>query len=252
VTFGALPDNVLLDIFAFYREAVIDLYPVVQPRLPWQQQWQWDRLVHVCQRWRYIVFASPLRLDLYLHCTSKTPVRETLDVWPPLPIEIALLERYDVDNVIATLEHRNRVRNIWILDLTSSKSEELVPMMQEPFPALTVLQLWASETASALPDMFLGGSAPRLQTLVLRGIPFPGLSRLLLSATDLTYLGLERIPHTGYISPEAMVTCLSALTRLTHLHIEFESPASRPDRRGPPPLTRVILPAPQRVAFSWC
>ncbi|KAI0249323.1 hypothetical protein BJV78DRAFT_708339 [Lactifluus subvellereus] len=40
-----------------------------------------------------------------------------------------------------------------------------------------------------------------------------------------------------------MVTYLSALTRLTRLIIGFKSPASRPDRSGPPPLTRVILPA---------
>ena len=179
MTIGALSNNVLLDIFAFYRETVIDLHPVVQPRLPWQQQWQWDRLVHVCQRWQYIVFASRLRLDLYLylHCTSKTPVRETLDVWPALPIEIALLERYDIINVIATLEHRDRGRNIWILDLISSKSEELVPMMQEPFPALTVLQLCTSETPPALPDMFLGGSAPTSTDTCTEGHSIPGIAK---------------------------------------------------------------------------
>ncbi|KAI0249333.1 hypothetical protein BJV78DRAFT_708768 [Lactifluus subvellereus] len=240
VTIGALPDSVLLDIFDFHREAEI------RGSHRWPELWPWNRLVHVCQRWRYVVFASSLRLDLCLRCTSDTPVREMLDVWPPLPIEILWEKPYGVDNIIATLEHRDRVRRIWILNLvTSSQLERLTPMMQEPFPALTLLQLSTRETTPALPDMFLGGSAPHLQTLAFNGILFPGLPRLLLSASDLSDLSLERIPHTGYISSEAMVTCLSALTRLTHLSIGFESPAARPDRRGrrPPPPTRVIFPA---------
>ncbi|KAN0109365.1 hypothetical protein V8E52_009337 [Russula decolorans] len=37
------------------------------------------------------------------------------------------------------------------------------------------------------------------------GIPFPGLPKLLLSATHLVQLWLANIPHSGYISPEAMV-----------------------------------------------
>ncbi|KAI0251546.1 hypothetical protein BJV78DRAFT_1154343 [Lactifluus subvellereus] len=235
VTIGALPDHVLLDIFDFDRK-VGD-----RKGLP---GWRWNKLVHVCQRWRYLVFGSPLRLDLCLLCTSKTPARETLDVWPPLPIEIYLVPpRGDVDNVMATLEHRDRVRRIWVVNQTSSQLERLVTVMQEPFPALIWLHLATrDQTAAALPDMFLGGSALRLQSLHLWGIPFPGLPRLLLSASDLSCLSLKGIPHTGYISPEAMVTCLSALTRLEFLVIQFKSPASRPDRRSPP-LTRVILPA---------
>ena len=245
VTIETLPEDVLLDIFEFYRAATVD-YIISWP-------WPWNRLVHVCQRWRCLVFASPLRLDLCLRCISKTPVRETLDVWPPLPIEIDLVQPHDdMDNVIALLEHCDRVRNISILNLTSSQLERLAPMMQGPFPALTLLQLLVLNTAQVLPDMFLGGSAPRLQTLILRGTPLLGLPRLLLSATDLSYISLEEIPHIGYISPEAMVTCLSALTRLIRLIIGFQSPASRPDQRGrrPPPLTRVILPALEEFRFQ--
>ena len=175
-----------------------------------------------------------------------------MDVWPPLPIEIDSNGAHDdMANIIAALEHRNRVRKILIRNLTISQLEELAPMLQELLPALAVLRLWTDtdETVPALPDMFLGGSAPRLQSLDLRGIPFPGFPRLLSSATDLSDLTLSKIPHTGYISPEAMVTSLSALTRLTRLAIGLESPASRPDRRGPPPLTRVILPALEELEF---
>ena len=177
---------------------------------------------------------------------------KTLDIWPPLPLEIFLERAYVVDiaNMIAALEHRNRVRKIEILDMECSQLEELASMMQEPFLELTLLCLSTGVPAPALPDMFLGGSAPRLQILDLEFISFPGFPRLLLSATDLSELSLQRIPHSGYISPEAMVTCLSALTRLRYLNITFQSPASRPDRRGPPPLTRVILPALVRLEFG--
>jgi hypothetical protein len=42
-----------------------------------------------------------------------------------------------------------------------------------------------------------------------------------------------------------MVACLSLLTSLGQLDLEFESPQSRPDQesRRPPPQTRTVLPA---------
>ena len=124
--------------------------------------------------------------------------------------------------------------------------------MQEPFPALTHLVLSSDiEPAPVVPGSFMGGSAPRLQDLRLEGVPIPGLPKLLSSATDLVHLILRRIPHSGYISPEAIVTCLSSLPRLEKLYLGFESPRSRPNRetRRPPPLTRFVLPA--LIKFHW-
>jgi hypothetical protein len=90
----------------------------------------------------------------------------------------------------------------------------------------------------------LGESAPRLQFLFLIHIPFPGLPKLLLSATHLVTLRLWDIPYSGWFSPEAMVTSLSTLFRLDYLVLEFESPRSHPDwaSRPPPPSTRSVLP----------
>jgi hypothetical protein len=120
-------------------------------------------------------------------------------------------------------------------------------VMQEPFPELSFLQLLSKdETPAALPDTFLGGSSPRLRRLCLRNILFPALPRFLLSCGDLVVLYyLLKIPNTGYISPEAMVTCLSALNRLDRLNIDSESPPSLPDPGSlrPPPPTRAVLPA---------
>jgi hypothetical protein len=107
--------------------------------------------------------------------------------------------------------------------------------------------------APIISDSFLGGSAPRLRELTLDGIPFPALPNLLLSATDLVELQLWNIPHSGYISPEAMVACLSAsaLTRLKTLSLGFRSPRSRPAKasRRPPPLSRTVLPALTHLDF---
>jgi hypothetical protein len=243
VTIGALPEDVLLEIFDFCRATKVND--------PWAWPRMWQTLVRVCQIWRYVVFASPNRLNLRLLCTDITPVRETLDVWPPLPIEILSDTSNGGDNVIAALEQHDRVCRIW-LDLTGSPVERLATVMQDPFPALESLQLWsADETVPVLPQMFLGGSVPRLQSLVLDNIPVPTLPKLLLSSNDLVTLRLRRIPNTGYISPEAMFTGLSTLTRLESLTISFESPASRPDRsRRPPPLTRAVLPALTEFQFQ--
>ena len=252
VTIGTLPDDVLLEIFDFYVDEIesedIDLDPLEPEGVAIEA---WVTLVHVCQQWRYVMFASPCRLNLRLLCTRYHPVRNMLDVWPALPIAIRdsdarKLQMGGVDNVVAALEHNDRIYDITFLFDSNSLLEGYVAMMQVSFPALTSLFLVSfGKTASVLPDSFLGGSAPRLQSLKLIGILFPALRRLLLTTTDLVKLILWQVPHSGYISPSAMVTCLSSLNRLESLELGFHSPQSRPDRasRRPPPLTRTVLPS---------
>lgn len=127
--------------------------------------------------------------------------------------------------------------------------------MQYPFPALTHLELdfWLADgTAAVIPDLFLGGSVPLLEVLVLTHIVFPTLPSLLLSAKDLVELSLFNIPDPGYISPEIMVATLSSLTRLKLLNLGFRSPRSRPSgsSRRRPPMTRIILPALTELSFG--
>jgi hypothetical protein len=78
----------------------------------------------------------------------------------------------------------------------------------------------------------------------LKAVPFPGLPKLLLSATHLTDIHLGDITRSGYILPETMVTCLSPLTSLERLSLGFLLP-SLPnwESRHPPSPTRSILPA---------
>jgi hypothetical protein len=160
-----------------------------------------------------------------------------------------------VDNIIAALEHNDRIREISLTHWGApiSELEIILPALIQPFPTLTSLVLQHHGKAlSVVPASFLGGSAPYLQKLWLNGIPFPGLPNLLSSATHLVHIKLLEIPHSGYISPEAMVTALSVLTRLEALHIGFESPRSRPDweNRCPPPPTRTPLPVLTELWFQ--
>jgi hypothetical protein len=80
--------------------------------------------------------------------------------------------------------------------------------------------------------------------LDLDGIPYPSIEKLLSSTTNLTRLVLWNIPHSGYISPKTIVSCLSMLPRLESLHIGFQHPRSQAHRanRHPPPLARVVRP----------
>jgi hypothetical protein len=182
----------------------------------------------------------------------------SLDVWPPLPLHIDGGDpKTSVDNVLAELEHSDRICKI-LIDLnryTTRQTEKLWAAMQVPFPEIADLYLSYDEDPShvpVLPDSFLGGSAPRLRRLALISIPFPGIPKLLLSATHLVSLWLINIPHSGYISPEAMATCLSALTSLDILQLEFESPLSCPDLESGRPFlpTRFVLPTLAEFSFK--
>jgi hypothetical protein len=240
VTVDMLPDVALLEIFDHYVSG------------EWIEEW--ITLVHVCRKWRDAVFGSPRRLNLLLFCGSRTPVREMLDVWPSLPIVVGVydVDIEDDDNIIATLEHNERIYEIDLLFVPNFPSEVVLEMVQQPFPALTRLRLRQSdddETVPVVPDSFLGGSAPHLQEIILAHVPFPGLPNLLLSATRLVTLELQMTHNLGYISPEAVVTCLSSLTSLEKLVIQFQSPRSRSDRPPPPP-TRTLLPALTRFDFN--
>jgi len=249
-----LSDDVLVEIFNFY---VIEYLPYNT----WRNAWH--TLVHVCRRWRYLVFASPRRLNLRLKYGGHGPMSEMLDAWPVLPVililgsEISLplpkldQEWNDTINALES-ENENRIREIYILYATNSRLERFAAAMQKPFPELTHLTVrGAGDLVPVLPDSFLGGSTPRLRELELMGIPFPSMPKLLLSANGLVILDLTDIPDSGYISPDAMATALTAVTKLKTLHLQFRSPRPRPDRasRPLPPPTRFVLPALTELFF---
>ena len=256
-----LPDDVFLEIFDFY--VTVEGFHL---RHGAKQIIEWITLAHVCRRWRNVVFQSQRRLNLRLLCTHKTRTRDILDIWPRLPLSIHgshnLFEhwhgRSGVDNIVAALEHNDRVCQIKLVYLPDLQFGYVTDSaaMRKPFPKLTDLQLRMNITngpGPILPDTFLGGTALRLQSLFLDHITFPGLPKLLLSATHLVYLYLYHIPHFGYIPPEVMATILSALTSLESLRLNFRYPRPRPalgSRRLPPPLTRSNLPKLTKIRFK--
>ena len=236
-----LPDDILLEIFDFYKE--YDEHKIVR---------NWDVLVHVCRRWRQLVFASPLRLDLKIICTPGNPVRKNLGIWPALPISIRYLygrnTNDDVDYIVTALKHVDRVCDV-SLHATGLEVEKFSTAMRQTFPLLTSLYIGSGD-GPVLPAEFLGGSAPRLGEIELEGISFPELPTLLLSASDLVSLNIEDIPPTGYISAEAMVVGLAALPRLELFVIGFQLATSRSEKIHPPPVTRTVLPSLTTFGFT--
>ena len=243
VAIDTLLDEVLLEVFACYVEES-------------QMRDAWHTLACVCRRWRSIAFGSPCRLNLRIFCSGwKKPVRKNLDSWPPFPIVLTTnySEELGEDSTLAALEHHDRVCDIDIWKITSSLWENVLPLMQKPFPILTDLDLhFEDKIASVVPELFLGGSVTRLRKLNLTGTPFPRLPKLLLSATHLVHLDLYEIPDSGYISPDAMVTCLSTLTRLEFLRLGFDSRRTRPEweRRHTSSSTCALLPSLTSFTFE--
>jgi hypothetical protein len=243
-----LPDNVLLETFESYLGKddanEFDDY---------RNYDGWQTLVHVCRRWRGIVFASPRRLDLKLFCTRRRSANsKALDIWPELPIVIFaknLKSKKDVTNVVGALRHHNRVCKIYYLKGPNRRFGDSLltefAEMDEPLLALTSLKLFSfGQNVPVLPDSFLGGSAPHLRSLHLHGIGYPSIGKLLSSTTNLVRFSLWRIPHSGYIAPETIVPFLSTLSRLESLALGFQHPRSWTHRasRHAPPLTRVVFP----------
>ena len=245
-----LPDDILLGIFDVYMKGC-------RIRSAKRRVEAWQLLVHVCRRWRSLIFQSPGHLNLQLFCTPDTPTKDTLDIWPALPLivrgEVALSS--GTDNVIAALAQSNRVREVNLTVLGNWQLDEVLTAMEVPLPELTDLRLKSESMEydeTIIPDSFLGRSAPRLRVFTLDYVPFPGFPNLLLSANHLVELRLVNIPHSGYISPPAIVALISVLSSLRILCLQFQSPRSLHDLESPslPPPKRSILPALDEFRFQ--
>ena len=230
-----VPDEILLEIFDFYMNQALD-------------EDAWHALVHVCRRWRSVVFASPQRLDMRLLCTSRRIIK-TLDMWPSLPIVIscsgprASLFGHDENTIIvAALKYRDRICKIDIWNVPNM----LWTTFSVPFPALKSLKLHSNTTSEVVPSSFWGGSAPRLREIIFNGIPFSALGKLISSTSDLVHLHLFNIPRFQRVTHDAIVSSLSTLTRLKSLILEFgHCRLNGGENRLLP--TRVTLPALTRL-----
>jgi len=248
MTADLLPDDALLVIFDFFLDDA-----------PPDDVDEWHILVHVCQRWRNIVLSSPRRLNLRLLCTDRRPVKEMLGIWPAFPIIIRgrgypVLLDDEADNISAALEHPGRVCEIRLVEIPGSLLEILAATTEVSFPELETLEIrldneWAPPV---LPNSFFGVSVPRLRVLDLTGLPYLAVRNLLLSASGLVYLCLWDMPISGYVSPKAIATCLSAMTKLESIELGFRSSVLHLKQASQlaPPITRVLLPVLTHFLFQ--
>ncbi|KAH9043530.1 hypothetical protein EDB83DRAFT_1587427 [Lactarius deliciosus] len=239
VTIGELSNNVLLNIFRYYLD--------VSPR-------HWPRLVHICRRWRRIVFASQRPLHLRIFCTHGTPVSKTLRHWPVMPtivryggtLELSPPAPEDEDNIMAALKRSDLVCSI-SLTVTSSLLKKL-SLIERPFLGLEedLVLLSQDGLRLTLPSAFRWGS--RLRCLHSTKIAFPSLLQLLSSSTNLVDLQLHEIFDPWHLLPEALTKALFGMAQLRSLSLHFLSTAIY---LSPPPSAeeRIVLPGLTRFNF---
>ena len=217
----------------------------------WSRERWWYKLVHVCQRWRYLMLGSASYLGLCLVCTYSTPVAEILELAPPLPLIIDLLDpdrdatSKDEDGIILALKHRDRVCRIGLRDcmwLVSTVTKAL----QGEFPILEHLVLMTpplQPKGLTFPKAF---QAPRLRHLILANYIFPRQSPLLLrTAVGLITLNLDSIHPSTCTSPNYILRRLSQMPRLQTLKLDVEE-----QLLNKPITTHVTLPNLRRFEFS--
>ena len=116
---------------------------------------EWQRLVHVCQRWRRIIYGSPSFFDLHLYCSAQTPFKGNLSNWPEFPLTLHYvmqndLQEDDYDDILYAL-HCDRVHRIGLVvtDVFHPRLE-VGEVLKHPFPVLTHLDITGPDGSSKM------------------------------------------------------------------------------------------------------
>ena len=231
-----LSDKVLLNIFRYYLDAF--------PRF-------WPTLIHICRKWRHIVFTSQQALNIRLFCSSGTPVSKALHCWPGLPIVMEYGGSLGLDyptledeyNIIAALKQSNRVSSISLTVTTSL--QYMLYAVKRPLLELEDLTLLSQDNMlRTLPSTFLWG--PHLRRLHLTSIDIPSLLQLLYSSRNLEDLHLHNALDPHYFPIEELADALSGLAQLQSLSLYFISTTRYHLTQDLTPLLRdqlIVLPA---------
>ena len=193
---------------------------------------------------------------MHLLCTNGSPAVQQLAHLPPMPLVIdyqyvtTTVGAPETWGIIHALQMRDRVRRV-VLHMPTSSLEDLLVLMDEPFPILEQLTISSTTEGMSpiLPETFL---APNLRHLTLSGIPLPR-ELTLLSIVSVVTLTLTNIQATSYFLPKDLVTHLRYFSRLEGLTIGFSVPLPRPNSESElldVLETPVTLPALRRFMFN--
>jgi hypothetical protein len=249
---------VLLQIFYLFHLHVQDEYEDRIGFKGWGHQRWWYKLAQVSRRWRDVILASPLRLDLHLVCTYSVPVADMLAHSPPLPLTILYedpnleMTAEDEEGALLALSHRDRVHRI-ALRMPAPESGKFITAMEDQYPTLERLRVYSQieDTNLVLPQSF---QAPNLRRLDLQYIALPMRSPLLTTTGGLVSLRLAGIPRSAYFPPGYILTRLSLMPQLESLVITFHSPVPNRDvirqLSEIPTTTHVTLPNLREFVFG--
>ena len=207
--------------------------------------------MHICRKWRRLVFSYQQSLQLRLFCTHGTPVKNTLGCWPrALPIVVEYggspgldpPTPEDENEIMAALKRHDRVQSI-SLTITSSLLEKL-SAIKKPFSKLEDLILLSRDDVRlTLPRAFRWGR--RLRRLHSTRIVILALVQLHYSSIDLQ---LHEVPNPWHYSPKALPNALFRMAQLRSLSLYF-LPTSENAAVSPPSRNRVVFPVLTRLEY---
>jgi hypothetical protein len=218
-----LNNDVLLKVFHLYQLDVQDEYEDRDGyrTLYWRRQHWWYKLAHVSRRWRDVILASPLRLDLHLVCTYGVPVADMLAHSPPLPLTVYYTDEdlemtaEDEEGALFALSHRDRVHRV-AFEMPTPQLDKFITALDNQFPTLERLIMVprTENTSLIFPQLF---QAPNLRHLSLWYTAPPIRTPLLTTTGGLVSLLLGGIPRSAYFPPGFLLTRLSLLPQLETL-----------------------------------
>ena len=160
-TIEHLLDEVLLEIFDFYRQDIV---------YQWKENHSWLDLAHVCRNWRAITYASSSRLHLGITVGPRKPVHIKTILSSHQALPILLDFKYLLRGMTASsiwrmryaLEHRDRVRNI-VFRGTNAGFNKFFNATDCAFPVLESVTLYFDYGYKTnIPDTFLGDQIYRI------------------------------------------------------------------------------------------
>ena len=177
---------------------------------------------------------------------------------PPLPLIIDYIhENLDItaedgDDVMFSLQHRDRVRRIRVL-MPVSRLQRLITAFDDEFPMLEYLYVEPPtkyKSGLILPNGF---RAPHLRHLILLTFAFPIRSPSLMTVAGLVTLSIQYIHPSTNSCPEDILQQLTRLPQLETLGISFCAAFTQRDVETQlwhrPLVTDVILPKLRWLGF---